>query len=27
LTFWAVSDAASDEIGGFREAFLEQTGK
>jgi anti-sigma factor RsiW len=27
LTFWAVSDAASDEIGGFREAFLEQIGK
>jgi anti-sigma factor RsiW len=27
LTFWAVSDAASDEISGFREAFLEQTGK
>jgi anti-sigma factor RsiW len=27
LTFWAVSDAAADEISGFREAFLEQTGK
>jgi anti-sigma factor RsiW len=27
LTFWAVSDAASDEISGFRESFLEQTGK
>jgi anti-sigma factor RsiW len=25
LTFWAVSDAAADEISGFREAFLEQT--
>jgi anti-sigma factor RsiW len=27
LTFWAVSDAASDEISGFREAFIEQSGK
>jgi anti-sigma factor RsiW len=27
LTFWAVSDAAPDEVSGFREAFLEQTGK
>jgi anti-sigma factor RsiW len=27
LTFWAVSDAAGDEIKGFREAFLQQTGK
>lgn len=27
LTFWAVSDAAADEISGFRESFLEQTGK
>jgi anti-sigma factor RsiW len=27
LTFWAVSDAASDELAGFRGAFLEQIGK
>jgi anti-sigma factor RsiW len=27
LTFWAVSDAAADEISGFREAFVEQTAK
>jgi anti-sigma factor RsiW len=27
LTFWAVSDAAADEISHFREAFLEQTAK
>jgi anti-sigma factor RsiW len=27
LTFWAVSDATADEIGGFREAFLAQTAK
>jgi anti-sigma factor RsiW len=27
LTFWAVSDAAADEISGFREAFIEQTAK
>src|SRR5438876_5476901 len=27
LAFWAVSDAAADEISGFREAFLEQAGK
>jgi anti-sigma factor RsiW len=27
LTFWAVSDAAADEISGFREAFIDQTAK
>lgn len=27
LTFWAVSDAAADEIRGFREAFIGQTAK
>jgi anti-sigma factor RsiW len=27
LTFWAVSDAAADDLSRFREAFVEQTGK